>query len=819
MHNTTLNRLLRALVPAALGASLTFVGCSGDDGSGTAEDSSATDVDVADDSAGQSDTGSVQSCAGAPSGTACDDGDPCTVDDECEGGLCVGGSTLVCDDPSPCRTGRCVSGEGCVFEDVADDEPCALACFDEATCQAGRCEPSTGSAKPCPESSEPCVDRWSCDPTTGECTIPIYAPAGHACDLDEDVCTLDTCDGDGSCVVSGDLETCSAQSANNPCWTYSCVKKSGCVRSTFVSGASCDDLNPCTSNDTCTVTPSGQEGCLGTPLPIDDGNPCTDDGCAGGVVEHTPIDGVVCAVPDDLCQGSGLCEGGVCKTSPAVDCDDDDVCTVDSCVPGTGACAHTPAADGTDCDDGDACTTLDRCASGQCAGLVLGNCCGNGLCEDGERCGCSDCDGVSCDDGLACTDGDQCADGQCVGAPISGCCGNGVCEAGEACGCAADCAGEPCEGDACVGGQTCQSDGTCGGGSPLAECCGDGDCTAGEVCGCPADCAGESCDDGDPDTLGDVCQADGSCLGSGCPAGNEGAFAPTSDGTLSGSHVFTSLSIPAGVTISGAGSAPLEIVVCGDAIIAGTLSVSGGKGQFSWGANATNGNPSGAPGGAGGVACCGGANGGNGGHSPSGTGTVGSGTGGGKTGTSTSSGQYKNGGNSGGGGHGTAGNRGYSSSGTGSAGAGGNAYGSATMAPPTGGSGGAGGSGGLGGASTGYGGSGGGAGGRIIVLEVYGELSIADTGAVRADGGKAGTNQNIGAVGDGGHGAGGGIVLKATTLVNHGEVTALGAVNSPINGSTIDDGRGGDGRIRVDTGTGALPAGTFAPAPGYVGSY
>ena len=141
------------------------------------------------------------------------------------------------------------------------------------------------------------------------------------------------------------------------------------------------------------------------------------------------------------------------------------------------------------------------------------------------------------------------------------------------------------------------------------------------------------------------------------------------------------------------------------------------------------------------------------------------------------------------------------------------------MTSPTGGSGGGGGSGGVGGASTGYGGSGGGAGGGIIVFEVYGTLSITDTGAIRADGGKAGTNQNIGAVGDGGHGAGGGVVLKATAIVNHGTVTALGAVNSPINGSTVDSGRGGDGRIRVDTAAGALPVGSFQPAPGYVGSY
>ena len=42
---------------------------------------------------------------------------------------------------------------------------------------------------------------------------------------------------------------------------------------------------------TCTLNSMGQETCLGTPIPVDDAVPCTDDACVDGVVSHTPIAG------------------------------------------------------------------------------------------------------------------------------------------------------------------------------------------------------------------------------------------------------------------------------------------------------------------------------------------------------------------------------------------------------------------------------------------------------------------------------------------------------------------------------------------------
>jgi len=342
---------------------------------------------------------------------------------------------------------------------------------------------------------------------------------------------------------------------------------------------------------------------------------------------------------------------------------------------------------------------------------------------------------------------------------------------------------------------------------PVANACGDGTCSADELCGCPADCAGEACDDGDADTSGDACQADGSCVGIAC-TGSEGDFAPTVDATLSGAHTFTTFTIPDGVTISGSGSAPLEITVCGEAQIAGTLTVSGQPGAF-WSTSSTP---------QGGAACCGGGRGGNGssyyGPAPSGTGS-----GGGAGGRSGNQSPYVNGGNGGGGGYATAGYAGFHGGTGASGGAGGGTYGDAAISSLLGGSGGGGGSGGIGGNNTHFYGAGGGAGGGVIALESYVGITVQATGAVLADGGKGGASQNVGAAGGGGAGSGGAIVLRAPTVTNAGLVSAVGGDCTAINGASATDGDGGDGRIRVDTTAGTAPAGTFLPSVGYTTTY
>ncbi|GMV43384.1 MAG: hypothetical protein AMXMBFR64_51000 [Myxococcales bacterium] len=141
-------------------------------------------------------------------------------------------------------------------------------------------------------------------PDTGPQGPCAGAPDGAPCDLDADLCSIDVCAA-GLCVPTGVQADCAAEQAAQPCWTFTCSQKSGCVAAVFVPGNSCSDGNPCTTGDTCQELEF--KTCLGTPVPVDDDNPCTDDACAGGTVTHTPIDGMPCAAPEP-----GTCKAGVC---------------------------------------------------------------------------------------------------------------------------------------------------------------------------------------------------------------------------------------------------------------------------------------------------------------------------------------------------------------------------------------------------------------------------------------------------------------------------------------------------------------------------
>ena len=281
--------------------------------------------------------GPVSSCFGMEDGVTCEDGDQCTIDDVCASGSCVGGANRVCDEEGLCREGTCTTEQGCVYADVANDHPCSVACFSAATCQSGGCEPDPDSKIVCPKSNEPCVVQLECEAATGQCTVPIFAAVGAECDSDGDVCTLELCEAGGVCTNDGALETCQQQQANNPCWTWTCTKKSGCVQTLFVEGVSCNDNNACTVNDSCLITELGQKACLGAPVDPDDGNPCTNDSCVQGEVIHEPIDGVSCDT-DDPCSETGVCEAGKCVGATPCACEVDGDCKVEDPCLGTPLC-------------------------------------------------------------------------------------------------------------------------------------------------------------------------------------------------------------------------------------------------------------------------------------------------------------------------------------------------------------------------------------------------------------------------------------------------------------------------------------------------
>jgi hypothetical protein len=84
-----------------------------------------------------------------------------------------------------------------------------------------------------------------------------------------------------------------------------------------------------------------------------DVNRCTNDQCINGLVcdNDARPDGASCT-NGDICSGIGTCQGGFCDVDDALDCNDNDACTVDTCDAGLGGCQHAAA----DCTDGDPCT-------------------------------------------------------------------------------------------------------------------------------------------------------------------------------------------------------------------------------------------------------------------------------------------------------------------------------------------------------------------------------------------------------------------------------------------------------------------------------
>lgn len=257
-----------------------------------------------------------------PGDVQCDDGDPCTTEDLCSGGVCTGGPPPRCDDGNSCTDEVCAAGGVCTSIPNAapceDGDPCTSA----DTCSRGACV--SGAQPTCDDGNQCTDDTCAVDGTCG------FTPNATPCE-DGDPCTGgDRCSG-GACV-SGTQPTCDD---GNPCTDDTCVAAGSC--SFTANAAPCDDRNPCTTADLC------REGqCTGGSLYVcTDGNACTVDTCE-------PPSG--------------------CLFSSGVKCDDGNDCTDDACDPAAGC---TNVARTGVCDDGDAGTARDACdLEGNCVGSV-----------------------------------------------------------------------------------------------------------------------------------------------------------------------------------------------------------------------------------------------------------------------------------------------------------------------------------------------------------------------------------------------------------------------------------------------------------------
>jgi hypothetical protein len=137
----------------------------------------------------------VSSCVGQLDGASCTDGNPCTLNDRCQGQVCVGLDPYVCPTAPQCKQAGVCQPSGpsagtCTYADAVTGTPCddGVACTGIDACASGLCVagPST-----CPSGS-------ACDAGSGVC---VCAPSctGRACGDNGCGGSCGTCTGGATC--------------------------------------------------------------------------------------------------------------------------------------------------------------------------------------------------------------------------------------------------------------------------------------------------------------------------------------------------------------------------------------------------------------------------------------------------------------------------------------------------------------------------------------------------------------------------------------------------------------------------------------------
>lgn len=200
------------------------------------------------------------------------------------------------------------------------------------------------------------------------------------------------------CQPTADGSACENVTCSDP--TQRCVPVSyaiGGMGETIITACDCRDETACRVQTEPGPDPQCSGECAGTGEGL-----CQEVSSAGG------FDCLCTCIQDTDCDDQNVCttdtcdtQSGTCMHIPLV-CDDNDPCTTDSCDP-TEGCIHVPVV----CDDGSACTT-DSCnpANGFCVYLPND-------CDDQDLCTVDTCDpqsgncshtAINCDDGDFCTE-------------------------------------------------------------------------------------------------------------------------------------------------------------------------------------------------------------------------------------------------------------------------------------------------------------------------------------------------------------------------------------------------------------------------------
>ena len=519
-------------------------------------------------------------CGALPSPDGC----PCQASAECGSGFCLETPNgLHC--AAPCTT-DCPVGFACTSVAKADGSSAKVCesvfaelcdpCKDNASCQdvagaGARCVKNAGGGAYCGtgcKTSDECPPGYGCQDAQDiggnklkQCVF--LGPAACACSQTAIANKLAT-----PCTVSAGLAVCTGDRVCLPDGAVGAPKGGGlsaCMVTSSSEAEVCDGIdNNCngqTDEGTC-----------------DDGQPCTTDACdnSGATAKCVfTFNTLPCDADGSVCTQSDHCASGACQPGPLLSCDDQNLCTVDSCDPIVG-CASLPA-DGTPCDaDGNSCTVGDACKAGKCVAgpakaCASGQVCVTESCDSATgACVALNTDGTPCTDGNPCTTNESCAGGKCVGSPSlcddKNSCTSDVCD--PKVGCLHAALSGPCDdGSVCTNNDVCQGGGCVGVPQDATLCDDNNGCTT-DACdaklGCthaPAD--GTFCYDGDDCTLGDHCKG-GKCIGSsnGCACATLDDCKPQDDpNPCNGKHFCDTVNAPVGCKLN-----PSTVVTCETAL-------------------------------------------------------------------------------------------------------------------------------------------------------------------------------------------------------------------------------------------------------------
>ena len=399
----------------------------------------------------------------AMNGAACDDDDPCTVEDTCQSGACSGRAKDCSAQADPCNDGVCRASDGqCVKRPKDNGTACSDndSCTTGDSCQNGACRP--GAGVDCRSLNDDCNDGV-CRQSDGQC-VKEPKDDGTACGAG------------GECVAGSCEATCRALNATCNPNNNRCCQDEPTI---------CEPLNP-----NCYASGDEQDPrcCHLT------GDSCDDDCecCAGRFCEggaccsHT---GSPCETADECCSGFTTldCVSGRCCVEESFPCEEEGDCCTGFCGPNNECQACLNLRQSCDSDLNQCCQTGGRTICAQSFDFNDANCCRplGGACEGSQDC----CDGQrsTCTNGrcclgedATCTASSQCCPGfSCRG----GVCRSDIClEPGEACppGSINCC---PEEGTTCSGGTCCRQVGR-----PCVKLNGIGD----PCCGSEAECCGYS---------------------------------------------------------------------------------------------------------------------------------------------------------------------------------------------------------------------------------------------------------------------------------------------------------------------------------------